>query len=158
MVSITISQDGLGMNFEDERIMAVAGANPCETGVLSYVFVRGYQPLGTFEPVEALLTRLKITNQNFAKLTRPNTTPIWIRGSAITKIRDPIAPELRDAPYMTRLVIVYAPFNQVIRESLEKAKPIILAAHPIPGLFLSASDAIRDSCTTNNRIAALDRA
>jgi hypothetical protein len=135
MVALKLSQDGFAKTFADDAIAAVAGPRSHDAGILSYVFIGGRQPIETLEPVQSLLDRLKITNQSFAMLTRPNATPIWIRGAAITEIREPVASELPDPPNITASVIEYAGFHQAIQESIETARPVILAAHPKPGLF-----------------------
>jgi len=44
------------------------------------------------ESVHAFVTRLKIT-KNFAQLTRPNGSPVWINGPAVSPIRVPLPNE-----------------------------------------------------------------
>jgi hypothetical protein len=135
MVELKLSQDNVAKNFADDAIAAVAGPHPHDTVILSYVFISGRQPIGTLEPVQSLIDRLKITNHNFAMLTRPNGTPVWIRAIAMTEIRDPVASELPDPPNITRSIVRYAGFHQAIQESIQTAKSIILVAGPTPGLF-----------------------
>jgi hypothetical protein len=44
------------------------------------------------ESVVAFMTRLKIM-KNFAQLTRPNGSPVWMNGAAVSSIRAPLPNE-----------------------------------------------------------------
>jgi len=134
MVGFLTSHDGFAMHFVDDDVVGLAGPRPSDTEVQSYVFVIGLQPIPCVELVSSLLTRIQ-SNPPFAQLTRPNGTPIWIRGSTVTEIRDPLSVEMQNPPAITRQVIRFAGNSQAVQETYGQLKTILSGAGANSQLF-----------------------
>ena len=80
--------DGLQVSFEPDSV-AVLTDHDAGTGVaVTCVYGITNSDLHIAESVAAFLSRLGIT-PDFAQLTRPNASPVWIHGSAVSSIRVP---------------------------------------------------------------------
>ncbi len=134
MVAITSLEGGRALEVEDAAISALAGPRRRDVGHHTYVFGATPAPLATAEPIESLLARLN-PRPPFAKLTRPDGTPIWVRGASITAIRPPLDVERPDPPAVVKLGIAFGGAHQAIREDLDHARPILLAAGAKPALL-----------------------
>jgi len=88
MADIT-ALDGTVLHIADDSVTMVVGPYPGDTPNRSYVSGPGPAPIATNEAAAALVGRLH-PKQALAVLTRPNNTPVWIKGSAVTLLRPPI--------------------------------------------------------------------
>src|SRR6516162_8523606 len=86
----------------------------------------GRGALVTAEGAAALAARLGI-NPPLAKLTRPNRTPVWIKGSAVTTLRAPMPTE-RQGPGAVNAVVIIGDFHQPVHEDRATAQRA-LSAH-----------------------------
>jgi hypothetical protein len=82
--------DGTVMHIDANSITLVAGPYPGDPPNRSYVSGPGPEAIASNETAAALVARLH-PKQALATLTRPNNTPVWIQGTAVTLIRPPIA-------------------------------------------------------------------
>jgi hypothetical protein len=73
--------------------------------------------LSIVEPVDAFLARLGITAK-FAKLTRPNGSPVWVSGAAVSSARAPLPDEYVGG---INAVLFTGSLTQGIKESLVAA-------------------------------------
>ena len=82
--------DGTAVDVDENAVTLLCGPYPHDVG--SHTYVHGVERgvLVTAEGAVALAARLGI-NPPLAKLTRPNRTPVWIKGSAVTTLRAPDA-------------------------------------------------------------------
>jgi hypothetical protein len=77
------------LHIDVNSITIVAGPFPGDPPDRSYVTGPGPAAIATNEDAETLVARLT-PKAPLAKLTRPNKTPVWIQGSAVTLVRRPI--------------------------------------------------------------------
>jgi len=61
-----------------------------------------------------------------AKLTRPNRTPVWIKGSAVTTLRAPMPTE-RQGPRAVNAVVIIGDLHQPVHEDLATAQRMLNA-------------------------------
>ena len=59
-----------------------------------------------------------------AKLTRPDASPVWIKASAVSEIRPPLATE-RQAGGAVKAVVVIGDLHQAVREDVQTAMSIL---------------------------------
>ena len=122
MVEI-VDENGKTISLDDNSIYMVAGPYPHDVGTYTYVW---FDPLPnrlvTREPPEHLVKRLKI-DPALAQLTRPNHTPVWIKGAAVTQIDAPVSTEFPG----TKAVIWIEDQHQAVREDVDTARRIIKA-------------------------------
>ena len=84
--------DRLQFSFDPDSV-AVVTDHDAGTGVaVTCVYGIANSDLHIAESVAAFLSRLGITT-NFAQLTRPNDSPVWIQGKAVSSIRVPLPDE-----------------------------------------------------------------
>jgi hypothetical protein len=105
------------MSFDPKAIDAVADHN--DTTGRAATCVYGIPPtmLMIDETVQAFVDRLKIAGE-FALLTRPNGSPVWIRASSVASIRPP-APGEYDPP--VQAIIATPSLTQAVQQSLAQA-------------------------------------
>ena len=80
--------DGAQITFKPDAVVAVTD-HDANTGVAEtcvYGITKGV--LHIAEPVIGFLQRIGVT-ANFAQLTRPNGSPIWINGASVSSLRAP---------------------------------------------------------------------
>ena len=61
-----------------------------------------------------------------APLLRPDLTPVWLKGSAVTALRTPLATE-QQAPGSVNAVVIVGGLHQAVHETLEAARTIVNA-------------------------------
>jgi hypothetical protein len=88
MTEIT-ALDGSIIHIDCNSVTIVAGPFPGDPPKRSYVTGPGPAPITTNEDAATLVARIN-PKVLLAKLTRPNNTPVWIQGSAVTLVRPPI--------------------------------------------------------------------
>jgi len=87
-----ITTDGIQITFVAKAVSALADHDASTGEAVTCVYGIIENVLRISESVESLMTRLRITD-NFAKLTRPNGSPVWINEAAVSSIRAPLPNE-----------------------------------------------------------------
>ena len=77
---------GLKFSFDPSAILAVSDHDDATNTAVTCVYGITAAALAIPETVSGFLGRLDLTAK-FAKLTRPNSTFVWVCGSAVTSIR-----------------------------------------------------------------------
>lgn len=83
--------DNVQYFFDPSNVAAISDHDPSTGAATTCVYglsASGYVTIG--ETVQQFMTRLDIS-EKFAKLTRPDGTPIWINGSSMSSIRPRVA-------------------------------------------------------------------
>jgi hypothetical protein len=122
MVTIQ-SLDGQVINVNENDVILVAGPFPHDVGPHTYVYLGASAALVTSEDAQALVTRLGV-KQALAVLTRPNNTPVWINGQAVSLVRQPLPIEIQGSGEVNAVVQV-GQYKQAVRESVPTARLII---------------------------------
>jgi hypothetical protein len=86
--------DGTEVEVNEAAVTLVAGPYPHDVGPHTYVYGVERGVLATTEDAAALVTRLGV-KPPLAKLTRPDSTPVWVKPSAVSAIRPPLSTERR---------------------------------------------------------------
>ena len=81
--------------------------------------------LVTAEDAATLAGRLAI-DPPLAKLTRPNATPVWIKGPAVTSLRAPLPTE-RQGPGAVNAMVILGHLHQTVHEDLATAERVLNA-------------------------------
>jgi hypothetical protein len=117
--------DGTVIHINDDSVILVAGPYPGDPPDRSYVTGPGPAVIATNEDAASLVSRLhpKIP---LAKLTRPNNTPVWIKGAAVTLVRPPAAGDT--PPGETVGAVLYmGSTHQAVEEDVATARASINA-------------------------------
>jgi hypothetical protein len=77
------------------------------------------------ERAEDLVARLGVTPP-LAKLTRPDLSPVWVKGSAVTSVRAPVPSELQ-GPGEVNAVLQVSSHPQMVREDVPAVRAIVHA-------------------------------
>jgi hypothetical protein len=115
--------DGTEVAVNEDVITLVAGPYPHDLGPHTYVHGVERGVLVTAEDAAALVARLG-AHPPLAKLTRPDASPVWIKGSAVSEIRPPRATE-QQAAGAVRAVVVIGDLHQAVREAVQTAMSIL---------------------------------
>ena len=108
--------DGTVHHIDDDSIVLVTGPFPNEPPNRSYVTGPAPDPLPVDENAAALVGRLHPTTP-FGRLTRPNGTPVWFKGAAVSLVRPPIPTDV--PPGETVGAVLYiAGHHQAVTESV----------------------------------------
>ena len=99
--------DGTDLHADENAVILVAGAGDTGTHTMVHGIDRG--ALMTAEEPAALVARLAV-NPPLARLARPDMTPVWIKGAAVTSIRAPSATE-QQAHAAVNAVVILAGFG-----------------------------------------------
>jgi hypothetical protein len=124
--------DGTEVDVDENAVTLIAGPYPHDLGPHTYVHGVERGVLVTTEDAAALVVRLGV-DPPLMKLTRPDSTPVWIKRSAVTEIRSPLATE-RQGRAMVKAVLTIGDLHQAVRESVKAAQ---LAVNP-PGAAVQA--------------------
>ena len=117
------SVDGYQYSFDPAKVCAVAD-HDADTGLaITCVYGILKARLEISETVAAFLNRLGITAQ-FAILTRPNGSNIWINGSSVSVIRQPLPYEYVPAVHA---VVIAGSLTQGVSEDLAAATAAVNA-------------------------------
>ena len=117
--------DGQDIDGDENAITLIAGPYPHDAGPHTYVYGLTQAPLMTMEKPDVLVARLGITPP-LAKLTRPDRSSVWVKGSAVTSVRAPRPPE-QQAPGEVNAVLQVGSHPQSVREDLATVRRIINA-------------------------------
>jgi len=118
--------DGTGVEVDENDVALVAGPYPHDLGPHTYVHGVDRGVLVTREDAAALVARLG-ADPPLARLTRPNSTPVWVKGSAVTAIRPPLVAE-RQGSGAVKAVLVLGTLHQAVREGVRAAE-VLLKPH-----------------------------
>ena len=117
--------DGTAVDVDENAVTLVAGPYPHDVGPHTYVHGVERGVLVTAEGAAALAARLGVSPP-LAKLTRPNATPVWIKGPAVTTLRAPIPTE-RQGPGAVNAVVILGDLHQAVHEDLATAERVLNA-------------------------------
>ena len=120
--------NGTEIEVNENAVTLVAGPYPHDVGPHTYVHGVDRGVLVTAEDAVVLVARLNV-DPPLAKLTRPNSTPVWIKGSAVTAIRSPLATE-QQAGGLVRAVIVAGDLHQAVCEDVQTAASLLNTSAP----------------------------
>ena len=117
--------DGTAVDVDEDTVTLVSGPYPHDVGAHTYVHGVERGVLVTAESAAALAARLGV-KPPLAKLTRPNATPVWIKGSAVTTLRTPLPTE-RQGPGAVNAVVILGDLHQAVHEDLATAERVLNA-------------------------------
>jgi hypothetical protein len=117
--------DGTDVSVDEKAITLIAGPHPHDVGPHTYVHGIDRGVLVTAEDAAALVARLGVP-PSLARLTRPDLTPVWLKGSAVTALRAPPATE-QQAPGSVNAVAIVGGLHQAVHETVEAARAIVNA-------------------------------
>jgi hypothetical protein len=83
---------GMQVTFSPGSVAAIADHNASTGAAVTCIYGIANQMLEINEAVQAFITRVKITKK-VAQLTRPNGSPVWITGAAVSSLRAPLPGE-----------------------------------------------------------------
>jgi hypothetical protein len=84
--------DGFQITFSSKAVSAITDHDGSTGQAVTCVYGITMGVLDISEAVQAFMKRLGVT-KNFAQLTRPNGSPVWINGSSVSSIRAPLPNE-----------------------------------------------------------------
>src|ERR1700756_2961821 len=111
--------NGTEIEVNQDAITLIAGPYPHDVGRHTYVHGVDRGVLVTAEDPATLTARLGISAP-LAKLTRPDLTPVWIKGSAVSAVRAPLPTE-QQGPGVVNAVVILGDLHQAVHEQLATA-------------------------------------
>ena len=84
--------DGHQITFSPGKVVAIADHDASTGAAVTCIYGVTKEMLHINEGVKAFIARLKIAKK-LAQLTRPNSSPVWINGSAVSSLRAPLPGE-----------------------------------------------------------------
>jgi len=117
--------DGNEVDVNEAAVTLVAGPYPHDLGPHTYVHGVDRGVLVTTEDPAALVARLGV-DPPLVKLTRPDSTPVWVKGPAVTAIRPPLATESQDRG-VVKAVVIIGDLHQAVREDVKAVTSILNA-------------------------------
>jgi hypothetical protein len=121
--------DGTAVEVNEAAVTLVAGPYPQDVGPHTYVYGVERGVLATAEDAAALVVRLGV-KPPLARLTRPDSTPVWVKPSAVSAIRPPLSTE-RQQGRGVNAVLVIGDLHQAVREDVRTATGILNPAATI---------------------------
>lgn len=115
--------DGTEVSVDENAITLIAGPYPHDVGPHTYVHGVERGVLVTAEEANSLVARLGV-NPPLGRLTRPNSTPVWVKGSAVTEIRAPLSTERQPG---VKAVVIIGDLHQAVREDVAAATSVLSA-------------------------------
>jgi hypothetical protein len=91
MATLTTA-NGVQIIFSPKAVSAITDHDGSTGQAVTCVYGITMGVLHISEGVQAFMKRLRVT-KNFAQLTRPNGSPVWINGSSVSSIRAPLPNE-----------------------------------------------------------------
>jgi hypothetical protein len=116
-----VTIDGANIQLDESSIILFAGPYPYDVGSHTYIYTSEPKQLVTTEDVEHFAQRVPNAG-DFAILTRPNLSPVRIKGSAAVNLRLALGTE---AP--AKCVVFVRQLHQAVMEDLATARRIINA-------------------------------
>ncbi len=124
-MTVITALDGTQLTIDDNSVTLITGPNPDDPAERSYI--AGPEP-GTIvsaEDAAALVARLH-PKHAFVVLTRPDGTPVWINGSAVSVISPPSPFDIPDGETVGA-VLQIGGRHQAVKEDLTIVKAKINA-------------------------------
>jgi hypothetical protein len=115
--------DGTEVAVNENAVTLVAGPYPHDLGPHTYVHGVDRGVLVTAEDAAALVARLGV-DPPLVKLTRPDASPVWVKGSSVSEIRPPLATE-QQGRGAVKAVVVIGDLHQAVREDMQTAMSIL---------------------------------
>ena len=115
--------DGHHIVFDPSGISAVADRDPTTGSVVTCVHGITADMVKVRETVVGFLGRLTIAGK-FAKLTRPDHSPVWINAAAVRLLRAPLPGQY---PADVKSVVSVDSFTQAVAEDVATARAAINA-------------------------------
>jgi hypothetical protein len=115
--------DGTEVVINQDAVTLVVGPYPHDVGPHTYVHGVERGVLVTAEKAAALVIRLGV-DPPLVKLTRPDASPVWVKASAVSVIRPPLATE-QQAAGAVKAVVVIGDLHQAVREDVQSATSIL---------------------------------
>jgi hypothetical protein len=115
--------DGVQISFDSAAVSAVADRDPITGSAVTCVYGVTGGMLKIAEGVDAFLGRLGIANK-FAKLNRPDGSPVWINAPGVKTLRAPLPNEY---PPSARSVISVGSLTQAVTQDVPTAKAALNA-------------------------------
>src|ERR1700746_3155064 len=115
--------DGTAVEINEAAITLVVGPYPHDVGPHTYVHGVERGVLVTAEDAAALVARLGV-DPPLVKLTRPDASPVWVRGSAVSEIPPPLTTE-QPAGGAVKAVVFIGDLHQAVREDVQTATRIL---------------------------------
>jgi len=104
-------------------VAIVAGPYPSDPPSRSYVTGPAPATIATNEDAASLVGRLH-PHAALATLTRPNNTPVWIKGSAVTLVRPPIIGDTPPGETVGAVVYIGGQ-HQAVKEDVPTTRAIV---------------------------------
>ena len=117
--------DGTAVDVDENAVILVSGPYPHDVGRHTYVHGVDRGVLVTAEDAAALAARLGVSPP-LARLTRPDMTPVWIKGSVVSAIRAPLPTE-QQGPGVVNAVVILGDLHQAVHEELATAEQALKA-------------------------------
>jgi hypothetical protein len=114
---------GTQIKLQEEQIGLICGPYPNDVGRHTYVYAADPPLTVTTEAPEALVSRIELSPP-MARLTRPNSTAVWINGSFVTAVRGPLKGDARSA----KAIVVLEKLGPLLRQAVEEPIPDAIAA------------------------------
>lgn len=108
--------DGTTHHIDDDSIVLITGPYPSDPPTRSYVTGPAPAALPVNEDAAALVARL-LPATPLAKLTRPNNTPVWFKGGAVSLVRPPIPSDIMPGETVGAVLYI-AGHHQAVIESV----------------------------------------
>jgi esterase/lipase superfamily enzyme len=115
--------DGTDVEVDENAVTLVSGPYPHDVGSQTYLHALGRGVLVTTEDAAALVARLDVYPP-LVKLTRPDLTPVWVKGSAVNAIRPPLATEQQSEGEVNTVLII-GDLHQRVLERVRLADGIL---------------------------------
>jgi hypothetical protein len=115
--------DGADLRADENAVILLSGFDGPGAHTMVHGIDRG--AVATAEDTAAFAARLGVTPP-LAKLTRPDLTPVWIKGAAVTAIRAPLATE-QESPGAVNAVVILGALRQSVHEDLSTAERVLNA-------------------------------
>jgi hypothetical protein len=115
--------DGTEVVVNENAVTLIVGPYPHDLGPHTYVHGVERGVLVTAEDAAVLAARLGVIPP-LAKLTRPNASPVWVKPSAVSEVRPPLATEQQGSGAV-KAVVVIGDLRQAVREDVQTAASIL---------------------------------
>ena len=117
--------DGTEIHADENAIILVTGPDPQVAGAHVNIYGIDRGALLAADNPAILVARLAV-RPPLARLTRPDRTPVWIKGPAVTALRSPLSTE-RQGPGEVNAVVILGGLHQALLEDVAAAQQVLNA-------------------------------